>query len=252
MTAPRWDLGGARRAIVVAGLAGSLPVVVVAGLISPPLGRRAARRCCRIMARSAGVEVHTAGTERLEPGRPYLLCANHSSPLDIPVLLLAVPDLRFVMAADLLPSPLRALARRCLGMATVDRRRPREGVRDLDRLAAGFGPGPLAIFPEGGIAPTARRTPFKTGPFDLAIQAGVPLVPIAIHDTALRLPPRGALRVRSGPVMVEVLDAIDTGELDRHHRRALRDGVQARIEAALGGGSSAKQPGLHADGPSRA
>lgn len=117
---------------------------------------------------------------------------------------------------------------------------------------AGFGPGPMAIFPEDGIAPTASRTPFKTGPFDLAIKAGVSLVPVAIHDTALRLPPRGALRVRSGPVMVEVLDSIDTGDLGRHQRKALRAGVQARIEAALAAGGSAKQPGLHPNGPSLA
>src|SRR5579884_479215 len=238
--ADRW-VTGLRRATLVLSLIVVVPSAVTAGLLRPRLGRAVLRTGCRLTARLVGVRVYVAGAERLPDRGPYLVCANHSSLLDIPALMIAIPNLRLVMAADLLPGALRRLARRAFGLETVDRRRPTRGVRDLALLADRFGSGPLAIFPEGAIAPAGRQGDFKAGAFALAVKAGVAVVPVAIHHTAKRLPPGAALRVSSGPVVVEVLETIESCVVGHIDRRRLRDLVEDRVSAAMGGGGT-KRP----------
>ncbi|MGH2883322.1 MAG: lysophospholipid acyltransferase family protein, partial [Solirubrobacteraceae bacterium] len=169
---------------------------------------------------------------------------NHTSPLDIPALLIAIPDLRFVMAADLLSGSFLAVAGRCLGLEAVDRRRPTTGARQLARLAGRFGNGPLAIFPEGGIVPARQGSRFHAGAFSLAIAAGAVVVPVAIHRAAERLAPRARLRVVPGPVLVEILDPIPVGGLGRGVRRHLRDQAEEAIQCPRDGTSAAASSGV--------
>jgi len=229
---------GIRRFLIVAALGTLVPVAAAVGSVRPRWGRAVLRVGCRSTARLVGLRVEVVGAERLAAMDAVLLCANHSSPLDIPALIIAIPDLRLVMAADLLPGALRRVARRAFGLESVDRRHPIQGVRELAALADRFGTGPLAIFPEGAIAPAGQRLEFKTGAFSLAVGAGVAVVPVAIHHTAERLPPRGALRLTSGAIVVEILEPIEPGCTGRLDRRRMRDLAEAQIFHALGPSSA--------------
>jgi len=222
----------ARARIVVVGLlVVAAPMVALAGMLRPAWGRRAAAAAARLGARLTGVRVNVVGPR--PAAGPALVVANHSSPLDVVVLAIAEPDLRFVMASDLLPGAARAVVERVLGMASVDRRDPARGLGDLRRLATRFGAGRYAIFPEGAIAPAGGRLAFKTGPFDLALRAEVPLVPVAIHGTSACLAPRGRLLVRPGVITVEYLDPVPTAGLGVRDRRTLRDRTEAALLGAL-------------------
>jgi len=164
-----------------------------------------------------------------------VVVANHSSPMDIPALLWADPDVRFLAAADLFRVPLLASAMRAIGTLPIDRRDHDRATDQLDRMTArgaAGGPDDLVVFAEGGIAPPGRMLPFKTGAFVLAIRAARPVLPVAIRGSDRVLAPHGRLLVRPGVVTVEFLDPVATVGLTIDDRHVLRDHVQAVVRTA--------------------
>ena len=241
----------ANRIIVVTALLVLLPLVVVGERLRRGSGRRIVRWGVSIVATWCGVRFEVRGRRTGErPGS--VIVPTHSSPMDIPALLWAEPDIHFVAAADLFRIPLLAAAMRAVGTVPIDRRDHDRARRQLDDLVAGrCGPvdGDLAVFAEGGIAPAGRRLPFKTGAFTLAIRSSRPVVPVAIHGADRVLPPRGHLLVRPGVVVVEFLESIDTSGLTTEDRHVLRDHVRDQVCAAVDAESVAED---RADGrPSR-
>jgi len=209
---------------LVAGLAlcVALPLVALVGRVRPVRGRNLALRAVRLVARLVGVTFEVP---------------NHSSPVDIPALLTACPDIRFLAAADLFRVPLLASAMRALRTIPIDRRNSEVAHRQLDAVIAGPDhTSDLAIFAEGGIAPAGQRLPFKTGAFAVAIQTGTPIVPVAVHGSARVLPPRSFLALRPGTVVVELLEPVTTVGLSLDDRAALRDRVESLVCTALARG----------------
>ncbi len=223
------------RIVVVTSVLVLLPVVVVGDRLRPGSGRRHLRWGVSIVATWCGVRFEVRGRR---PGAlpGSVLVPNHSSPMDIPALLWAEPDIRFMAAADLFRIPVLAAAMRAVGTVPIDRRDHGRAQIQLDALVArrsGRAVGDLAVFAEGGIAPAGRRLPFKTGAFSLAIRSSSPVVPVAIHGADRVLPPRGHLLVRPGVVVVEFLEPVDTSGLTTEDRHVLRDHVHDRVGAAL-------------------
>ncbi|HEY4927602.1 MAG TPA: lysophospholipid acyltransferase family protein [Acidimicrobiales bacterium] len=214
-----------------------LPVVVAGERVRRGSGRRLLRWGISIVATLCGVRFDVQGRSALDLPRSVVV-ANHSSPMDIPALLWADPDVRFMAAADLFRIPVLAAAMRAVGTVPIDRRNHDRAHDQLDEMVderlRGAG-GDVVVFAEGGIAPAGQRLPFKSGAFSLAIRTTSPLVPVAIHGSDRVLPPRGRLVVRSGVVTVEFLDAIDTSGLTTDDRRVLRDHVHDLVCDALGG-----------------
>ena len=220
------------RLTVVVGVLVVLPLVVVVGRVRPGAGRRVARRGATLVATLCGVRFATLG--RPGPGGSVVV-ANHSSPMDIPALLWADPDVRFLAAADLFRVPLLASAMRAIGTLPIDRRDHDRATDQLDRMTArgaAGGPDDLVVFAEGGIAPPGRMLPFKTGAFVLAIRAARPVLPVAIRGSDRVLAPHGRLLVRPGVVTVEFLDPVATVGLTIDDRHVLRDHVQAVVRTA--------------------
>jgi 1-acyl-sn-glycerol-3-phosphate acyltransferase len=225
------------RLFVLAALVAVLPLIAVSERVRHGSGRRVANRCLRRATRVCGVTVEVAGRAALEPDRPYVLAPTHSSPFDIPALLLACPDVRFFAAAELFRIPLLAGAMRALDTLPIERRDPTLARRQLTEFGAsdhGVGPDPIVIFPEGAIAPAGTRLPFKTGAFALAIQSGASVVPVSIRGSGTVLPPHGRLAVRPGTVTVEFLAPIPTDGLTNDDRGSLRDQVYRLVTTDAG------------------
>ncbi len=218
------------RILVTLALLVLLPSIVVAERCRRGAGRRVARRGIAAVARLCGVRFVVHGEP---PAGPSVVVATHSSPLDVPAVLVAVPDVRFLAAAELFRVPLLAAAMRALGTVPLARRDPERAHGQLDDLVAGWGDGtpPVAVFPEGGIAPAGTRLPFKSGAFTLAVRTGAPVVPVVLTGTATVLPPRGRLAVRPGTVTVEVLPPVPSGDRTVGDHRALRDEVHQLLTA---------------------
>jgi 1-acyl-sn-glycerol-3-phosphate acyltransferase len=227
------------RILLVIALGIALPLVAVVERVRPGRGQPVALRCVRLAARWCGVKFEV----RIPPGATMpqvaIYTPNHSSPMDIPALLVARPDIRFLAAADLFRVPLLSAAMRAVKAIPIDRSDSAAAHRQLDALMASSDRAyDLAIFPEGGIAPRYGRLPFKTGAFALAIQTGTPIVPVAIHASAEVLPPRKFLAVRAGTVIVELLEPVDPAGLTIDDRGELGDRIERAVRTALEAGPS--------------
>lgn len=221
------------RVIVAVALLVGLPLVAAAGKVRASAGRAVARGLVAAVARVCGVRFVTRGAEILQPGASYVFVPNHSSPLDIPALLMARPDVQFLAGADLFRFRLLAAAMRALGTRPIDRHDAGNARRQIRELMESGGPHRLVVFAEGGIAPAGERLPFATGAFVLAVKAGASVVPVAIHGTDRVLPPRANLALRPGTVTVEFLPPIPTEGKGIRDRRALRDATRDAVIAAL-------------------
>ena len=216
--------------MVVLGLLVILPGVAVAERLRAGAGRRFGRGAILALSRLLGIIYELEGDLGTWPAARVVV-ANHSSLLDVPALLVVLPDARFLAAADLYRFPLLSSALRALGSIPLDRHHPKEGRRQIAELAATGLDGTVVVFPEGAI-PEEGRLRFKTGAFELAASAGVAVCPVAIVGTALVIPPGGHLGVNPGRVLVRLLSPI-TPPGDPHARKALRDQAEAAVLAAL-------------------
>ena len=223
------------RFIVALALLVALPLVALSERLRPGAGRRLAVGAVRTVARVCGVRIVVRQSPDIDPASPYVFVANHSSPLDIAAVLVACPDVRFIAAAELFRIPLLAAAMRALDTVPLERRDPELARRQLVELAQADAGGNwrLVIFPEGGIAPSGERLPFKSGAFSLAIQAGVQVLPVAISGTDVSLPPRSFLAVRPGQVSVRLLAPISTQGLGPDDRGTLRDKTREIVVSSL-------------------
>lgn len=217
------------RLLLLAALLLVLPGIAIAERVRRGAGRRVAVTAIRRVARACGIRIETSGSHALEPGASVVLVPNHTSPMDIAALLVASPDARFVAAAELFRIPLLGAAMRALGTVPIERHDEATSHRQVDELSRPEPDRTLVMFPEGGIAPTAEVEPFKTGAFVVAIQSGVPVIPVAITGSAAVLPRKGRLRLRPGTVRVELLAAPPTAGLDIDDRADLARRARDRV-----------------------
>src|SRR5215472_8532403 len=171
----------------------------------------------------AGVRLDVSGGEHLAT-RPAVFLFNHQSQLDVLILAkLLHGGFTGVAKKELSRSPGFGLIFRLADVAFVDRHDHEQAVRALgpavQKLRAGIS---LVIAPEGTRSPTPALGPFKKGAFHVAMEAGVPIVPIVIRNAG-ELMWRSAKTIQSGTVQVDVLPPIPTTgwvatDLDTHVR----------------------------------
>lgn len=219
------------RLIVAVALLVGLPAVSIAERLRRGAGRRLACDALALVARACGITYDVRGGDDLVAGGSYVLVPNHASPLDIPAILTARNEARFAAAAELFRIPLLAGAMRALDTVAIDRRDAGAARRALQVVAA-EPLGSMVVFAEGGIPAPGETRRFHTGAFVLAIEAGAPIVPVAISGTRQLLPTGARLGVRPGWVTVELLPAIETAGLTVRDRKQLRD----QVEVAVRGG----------------
>ncbi len=170
-----------------------------------------ARAWSRLILITTGVRVSVRGLERLTPGSTYVFVSNHQSIYDIPVVFWWLPyQLRIIAKESLGSFPFLGWHLRRTGHLLVDRRNPdRAGIlrRWRDLVVNGLS---LIIFPEGTRSADGRVGRFKAGSFMLAIEAGLPIVPLSIVGTR-RVMRKGRLTVEPGHVTLAIHPPIDAG-----------------------------------------
>jgi 1-acyl-sn-glycerol-3-phosphate acyltransferase len=172
-----------------------------------------ARTWSRLILATTGVRVTVAGLERLEPGRTYVFVSNHQSIYDIPILFWSLPyQLRIIAKESLGNFPFLGWHLRRTGHMLVDRRRPdRSRIFGWASRLTSNGLS-LIVFPEGTRSRDGRVARFKGGGFLLALQAGLPVVPLSIVGSR-HVMLKGRLATYPGTVRLVVHDPIDTSEL---------------------------------------
>jgi 1-acyl-sn-glycerol-3-phosphate acyltransferase len=169
-----------------------------------------ARAWSRLILITTGVRVSVRGLERLTPGSTYVFVSNHQSIYDIPVIFWSLPyQVRIIAKESLGSFPFLGWHLSRTGHLLVDRRNPdREGIlrRWRELLKQGLS---LIIFPEGTRSPDGRVSRFKAGSFLLAIEAGLPVVPISVTGTRFVMP-KGQLTTSPGSANLVVQAPIVT------------------------------------------
>ncbi|WP_324676387.1 lysophospholipid acyltransferase family protein [Hymenobacter sp. GOD-10R] len=179
-----------------------------------------------------GMPVTVVRKKPLPANQPCVYVSNHSSYIDIPVLFKVLPGfLNIVGKSSLAKTPLWGPI---FGSTyiTVNREsavsRGRSMVQARKSLEEGRS---VILFPEGTISkkPAEEMGPFKDGAFQLAIAAGVPIVPITMPLNHRFMPDVGGIRVRYTPLRVVVHEPISTEGLTQADAEELKNRVFAII-----------------------
>ncbi|HJU26181.1 MAG TPA: lysophospholipid acyltransferase family protein [Rhodanobacteraceae bacterium] len=196
--------------------------------------RMAARLWAPGLLHGALAKLQVEGMERVDFSRPHVFVANHQSIIDVCALFSALPvPLRFVLKRQLRGVPFIGWYAAEMGMVFIERDNARGASRDLHAAAQLLrGGASVCAFPEGTRNRADGLRPFKGGAFQAAIQAQVPVVPVAITGSGTVLPPSG-FKVRPGTITLRVGAPIPTTGLRPHDRQRLARQAHDEVAAML-------------------
>ncbi len=163
---------------------------------------------------------------------PAVIVSNHVSLVDIVVLYGLYRPFKWVSKEENFKLPFAGWNMRLNGYVSLARGR-RGSIRgmmtrSLEILRQG---SPLLIFPEGTRSASGELQGFKMGAFTLAMQAGCPVIPVALSGTLKGLPKQGLVFRSTMRAVAQVLDPLDPGDFPS--AEALRDAARAAIAGAL-------------------
>ena len=168
------------------------------------------------------IKVSVQGYSNIDPALPYIYMPNHQSNFDIPVLLghLKV-QFRWLAKIELFKIPIFGRAMRKAGYISIDRYNRESAIKSLKVAANKIKSGvSVLIFPEGTRSRDGDILPFKKGGFVLAIDSGVPIVPVVITGTH-SIMTKGKFRVNEGQVNMVIHEPIDTSAYTRDTKAGL-------------------------------
>jgi 1-acyl-sn-glycerol-3-phosphate acyltransferase len=212
-----------------AGLVG-IPWALLTGDIGPLY--RWSMHIVRAGVKLARIRIQVEGREHI-PARPCIFMANHVSNLDPPILLPLFPfRTAFFIKRSLLRIPFVGYGMRLAGFIPVERggrlESARESVLAASKvLASGVN---ISTFPEGTRSRNGVLLPFKKGPFYLAMESGVPVVPVSIWGSE-HMMTKGSLRIHPGTAYVTFHPALFPQQFAT--REQLSGAVRAEIISGL-------------------
>jgi len=190
--------------------------------------------------RVAGVKVQTVGLDKIDPARTYIFMSNHVSNLDPPIQIPLIPRRTSVMVKkELFNYPLLGSVMRIGDLVPVDRGNRDAGIAAVrDAVKVIRGGLNMMIYVEGKRSFDGRLLPFKKGPFYLAVECNVPVVPMTIVGTET-LMPKARFSITPGTVTVKFhppIEPADFGDRDRlmaKVRDVINSGLPVELQEAV-------------------
>lgn len=210
---------------------GSYLIVLARVRPQSPQIPRVIRLWGRIFLFAARARVRVEGADRIDPDGSYVFTGNHTSNLDIPVILGRLPvSVRFLAKKELFRVPVLGGAMRAIHMIETDRSAGRSAHRAInDQVARVVDAGlSLTIFPEGTRSKDAEMLPFKKGAFRIAVDNHLSVVPLTIVGAHAAWKPDSKL-IFGGRIKLVIHDPIPTAHLDNGQLNQLRDDVRAVV-----------------------
>lgn len=172
---------------------------------------RVSKYYSRIALFVMGVKVASRGIENIDSRKPYVFMSNHVSHADSPALAAVIPHpLHWVFKKELSKIPVFGWVLLACGQIMVDRSDPEKSKAALREALSGLsGNNSVMIYPEGTRSRDGNLQPLKKGGFRMALEAGLPIVPVRVSGTR-EVVAAGTLRIRPGNVLVELFPPIPT------------------------------------------
>jgi len=182
--------------------------------------------------RLTGVRVQTVGLDELDKSRTYIYMSNHVSNLDPPITIPLIPRRTSVLVKkELFTYPILGRAMRMGSLLPVDRGNRDAGIEAVRAAKEVVRQGiSMTIYIEGHRSPDGKLLPFKKGPFYLAMECGVPVVPVTITGTHDAMP-KGRFAIKPGLVKVIFHPPIEPENFGS--RECLMERVRNAIESGL-------------------
>src|SRR5512137_3068136 len=164
----------------------------------------------KMLLRITSIRVNVIGRENVLLNRPQIFMANHQSDFDILIVLAFIPgQFRWIVKKELFKIPIFGKAMKSAGYIEIDRQNHEKAMKSLEEAAQKIREGKSVMtFPEGTRSKDGTIQPFKQGMFHLAIEAGVPIVPISIIG-AHRILPKRSLMIKPGRVTMVIGRPVD-------------------------------------------
>jgi 1-acyl-sn-glycerol-3-phosphate acyltransferase len=179
------------------------------------------------------VFVKVSGRKNIRKGASYVVISNHQSIYDIFLIYgwLGI-DIKWIMKKELAKIPGVGFGSKKVGHIFLDRSNSRVALESLNeakkKLVNGIS---VVIFPEGTRSKTGQMSPFKKGAFKLALDLGLPLLPVSISGTKDILP-TGSLNILPGKVRMKIHEPID---ITNYSEETLRDLIATSMQVIASG-----------------
>ncbi|MDT8070118.1 MAG: 1-acylglycerol-3-phosphate O-acyltransferase [Terriglobia bacterium] len=182
--------------------------------------------------RLVGIRSEVIGREQLDPKQTYIFMANHVSNIDPPVFVPLIGRRVFILVKkELFRIPVLGHAMQKAQFIAVDRENRDAAVESVKQAIEVLRTGlSMMAYPEGTRSRDGKLLPFKKGPFHLAMDSGIPVVPVTIVG-AHEIWPKGYFRITPGKITIVFHAPIDPHALAS--REELMELVRANIESAL-------------------
>lgn len=184
----------------------------------------------------SGCPLTWKGAEHLDASRPAIYISNHTSAMDVFMAMWLSPMGTVGIAKkEVVYYPFLGQLYLLSGHLRIDRSSPRKAVTSMKELAGYVRDNGLSIFiwPEGTRSKSGRlKRPFKKGVGHLALQTGLPIVPVVVKG-AHRSWEKGNLKLAPVPIEIEVLPPVDTSGWNRRKLGEHLAEIEAMFVAAL-------------------
>lgn len=194
------------------------------------------RMCVKLGLAAVAVRVIVTGLDRLNEKETYVFTPNHQSLLEVPLLVTFLNrNIAYLAKKELFRYPIFGQGMRVIGVIPVDRRNTQSAIESARRATTNLRRGKsYVVYPEGTRSPDGRLLPFKKGAFVMAVEAGVPIVPVTISGSAAIMP-KQQLKVYPSTVRITVHQPISTQGHTRESVGELMALARAAIQSSLDG-----------------
>ena len=191
---------------------------------------KVARMWARSIMFASRIKVTVIGLANIDPTQSYVYMSNHQSNFDIPVLLAYLPvQFRWLAKAELFKIPIFGRAMRGAGYIKIDRYNQESAFESINEAARKMKNGVSAmIFPEGTRSRDGNIKDFKKGGFIMAVDAGVPIVPLVLKGT-WSIMDKSSMRINTGEVSLNIGAPVATTAYTRENKDELMQSVRAVI-----------------------